>query len=173
MSFTGVAQTAINNHAGNTGKSTTPTIDIATTVNSAVIFDVVSTLDGPLTTGLGQQERWDLSEGSTTGGGSTEITTLSGTYTMDWANSAGVKEWAISAAELRPAGIAATVDACSGATTINLNAGDEVVVTCTSATLQVISGIVEVTFTDVNNDTAIATLDAGDELTFVPETFIL
>jgi hypothetical protein len=84
--------------------------------------------------------------------------------------------------ELNPAGVkiaaaggttTAQVSACSGATQIKLNAGDVVVVTCTSVTIQVISGIVEVTFTDVNNDTAAATLDAGDELTFVPETFTL
>jgi len=170
MSFTDVAQTAINNHAGNTGKSTNPTVDIATTVNNAVIVDVVGTFNGPLTAGLGQTERWEQFKGSILGGGSTETTTISGTFTMDWTNLAGEKEWAISAAELIPQPKAAIVDICSGVTTINLDEDDEFVVTCSSVTIKVENGQVEVTFS-AEGTTASATIPQGNQLTFEPETF--
>lgn len=103
MSFTEVDQVSpIDVDNGASGFTDTPTVSLVTTENNAWIVDVVSTLDGPLTEGAGQTEQWDRNEGSTRGGGSTEITTTPGSYTMDWLNAAGIKEWAISAAALKP-----------------------------------------------------------------------
>jgi len=103
MSFTGVDQVSpIDDDNGDIGNNDTPTVSLVTTECDARIVDVVSTLDGPLTEGAGQTERWDRNEGSTAGGGSTEITTTPGSRTMSWTNIGGTKEWAISAAALKP-----------------------------------------------------------------------
>jgi len=67
----------------------------------------------------------------------------------------------------------ATVDACSGASTITLNPGDEIIVTCASVTVKVISGTVIVTFTDDSGQTAIATITSGNEIIFEPQTFTI
>lgn len=64
----------------------------------------------------------------------------------------------------------ATVDACSGISTINFDAGDEVVVTCSSVTIKVLNGQVEVTYS-AKGTTANTTISQANELTFEPETF--
>ena len=89
---------------GDTGTDDTPTVDVVTTVNDSWIVDNVNTLDGPMTAGGGQTERWNINQGSTRGAGSTEETTTAGSYTMSWTNTAGGKEWSISAAEIKPSG---------------------------------------------------------------------
>ncbi len=58
----------------------------------------------------------------------------------------------------------ATISAC-GISNLTFTAG-EVDFICGSITLQVISGSVDVTFTDVNNISGTTTLNAGDDITF-------
>jgi hypothetical protein len=62
----------------------------------------VGTIDGPLFAGLGQTERWDLTQGTTNGGGSTKPVGAAGLYTNSWGNAAGARDWAISGASLKP-----------------------------------------------------------------------
>ena len=72
----------------------------------------------------------------------------------------------------------ATVGACGNNTTINLDAGDEIVVTCDSAdsstNIDVINGIVEAIFTMPDGlFTAISVLGQDNGIAFEPDTFRL
>ncbi|QLH04317.1 hypothetical protein C5F49_02530 [Nitrosopumilus oxyclinae] len=62
--------------------------------------------------------------------------------------------------------IPATVTACSASAVFILDAEEEVIITCDSANIQVVSGSIDVTFTDVNNVVGTTTLNSGDDLTF-------
>lgn len=105
VSFTGVNQTSpIDAHNGATGTSDTPSVSLTTITDEAWIIDVVGTQNGPMTPGTGQTERWDTLQGATSGAGSTEFTSTAGTFSMSWTNDAGSRNWAISAAALKPAG---------------------------------------------------------------------
>jgi hypothetical protein len=64
----------------------------------------------------------------------------------------------------------ATVSVC-GSATLTLNRGDEVVVTCGSVTINVISGTVNITFTATDNKTATTSLGANNSIVFEPTTF--
>src|SRR5262249_37067133 len=67
----------------------------------------------------------------------------------------------------------AFIDVCAGgpsATTIPLTAGDVVLVTCVSPDIQVVSGQVDITFTD-GTTTGTSTLNAGDSIKFDPTSF--
>ena len=97
-----VEQSAPTIHNGASGKSNTPSVSITTVTDDAWIIDTVGTLDGPMTAGADQTERWEANQGSTLGAGSIEETTTSGSHTMSWTNAAGSKEWSISAVELKP-----------------------------------------------------------------------
>jgi len=103
MSFLGVDQTnPIDVHNGNTGSDANPTVSLTTTIDDDVIVDVVGTLTGPLIVLFPQTERWDLTEGTTNGGGSTRAPGVAGLYTNVWSNLAGPNDWAISAAAIKP-----------------------------------------------------------------------
>jgi archaellum component FlaF (FlaF/FlaG flagellin family) len=105
VSFTGVDQIdPVDADDGATGTSATPTVNLTTTTDESWIIDVVGTPDGPLTAGDGQIERWQELAGTTSGAESTEFTSSNGTFSMSWTNSAGSRNWAISAAALKPAG---------------------------------------------------------------------
>ena len=67
----------------------------------------------------------------------------------------------------------ATIGACGNNTTINLDAGDEIVLTCDSGTnIDVINGIVEAIFTMPDGlFTAISVLGQGNGIAFAPDTF--
>ena len=65
---------------------------------------------------------------------------------------------------------AATVSACSGATSLSFTPGDWAVVTCGSAIIQVVQGTVEVSFFGANGELVTASLTAGNGLTFQPES---
>jgi len=67
----------------------------------------------------------------------------------------------------------AIIDVCGG-TQYQLDAGDEIVVTCSSVITKVISGTVEVEFEATDGTIATTTLDEGNELEFDPDsiTFI-
>ncbi|NNM03222.1 MAG: HYR domain-containing protein, partial [Nitrosopumilus sp.] len=65
----------------------------------------------------------------------------------------------------------AVITACSASTKVSLDTEEEVIITCDSANIQVISGSVDVTFTDVNDIVGTTTLSAGDDLTFDGTTF--
>jgi len=98
--------------ADNGGKrnNNTPSVDITTTVDDSWIVDVVSTLNGPMTAGGGQTERWDAAQGTRRGAGSTEVTTTAGPYTTSWTNTAGSDKWTISSAEINPLDIDGAFD---------------------------------------------------------------
>ncbi|MFC1929214.1 hypothetical protein ACFLXK_06465, partial [Chloroflexota bacterium] len=65
----------------------------------------------------------------------------------------------------------ATIHVCNDAGLLSLDAGDEVVVTCGSVTVEVVTGTVEVTFTAEDGAQATADLNEGNNITFEPETF--
>ena len=67
----------------------------------------------------------------------------------------------------------ATVGACGNNATINLDSGDEIVVTCDSGTnIDAINGTVEAIFTMPDGlFTAISVLGQGNGITFAPDTF--
>ena len=65
----------------------------------------------------------------------------------------------------------AIVNVCGNNSTINLDAGDEIVVTCGSTTVDVINGTVELTFTLAEGFIATSSLKQGNNITFQPETF--
>lgn len=67
--------------------------------------------------------------------------------------------------------VPATVSGCGGIVTYDLDAGDEVIVTCGSVTTKVIKGTVEITFFGPEGTTATTSLDAGCSLLFEPDTF--
>ena len=66
-----------------------------------------------------------------------------------------------------------TVSACSGASTIDINGGDDVTLTCSSVKLKVHSGQVEMTFFDTNGNSGFVILNEGDELYYKPDEFSL
>ena len=68
---------------------------------------------------------------------------------------------------------AATVSVCGGSSIVTLIPGDEVVVTCGSVTIEVISGQVEIMFVADDGTLATTILDAGDSLIFEPDTFTI
>ncbi len=63
----------------------------------------------------------------------------------------------------------ATVPGCEGAAAITLDAGDVLVVTCGSVTIEVLAGAVEVMFVAEDGTKALANIGQGNELTFDPE----
>ena len=66
---------------------------------------------------------------------------------------------------------AAHLSVCTGASTVSLTAGDQISLTCGSVTIEVVTGIVEVEFIASDGRVAAASLEAGDQLTFEPETY--
>ncbi len=64
---------------------------------------------------------------------------------------------------------AATILVCSGLSTISLDAGDEIVVLCGSATVSIITGSVDVLFT-VGGVPATTTMNPSDSITFDDDT---
>ncbi|MEW6043433.1 MAG: hypothetical protein AB1608_04150 [Thermoproteota archaeon] len=105
ISLTGVHQSnPIDAHNGSTDATgtTEPSTSLTTTVDNAFIVDVVSTVDGTMTPGASQTERWDLAQGQLAGSASTEQATIQTSYTMSWTNDGGTDQWAMSAAALRP-----------------------------------------------------------------------
>ncbi len=60
----------------------------------------------------------------------------------------------------------ATVTVCEGAAVITLDAGDVIIVTCGSVTIEVLAGSVEVMFVAEDGTEAVASIGRGNELTF-------
>ncbi len=111
LSFTGVDQTdpiddTSNVGFGATGTSTSATVNVVTENADAWIVDATATHDDiTMVAKTGRVERWNINPGGPiTGAGSTLDTTGQGTgsYTMDWTLDSA-KQWAISAAALKPA----------------------------------------------------------------------
>jgi len=67
----------------------------------------------------------------------------------------------------------ATVSFCGGSATLTLTDGDEVVVTCGSVEVEVITGPVDISFVADDGTTATTSLDAGNRLMFDPETLTI
>ncbi|PQP35456.1 hypothetical protein C6A37_02395 [Desulfobacteraceae bacterium SEEP-SAG9] len=67
----------------------------------------------------------------------------------------------------------ASVSACGGSAIFTLNDGDVITFTCGSVKIEVISGPVKISFVADDGTTATTTLDAGNILTFEPETLII
>ena len=65
----------------------------------------------------------------------------------------------------------AIVTVCEGEAVIALDAGDDIIVTCGSVIIEVLSGQVEVTFIAEDGTEAMASLGKGNELTFDAENF--
>jgi hypothetical protein len=60
----------------------------------------------------------------------------------------------------------ATITACGGASEISISAGDDVIVTCSSVIVKVISGAVDIVFVADDGTTSTVSLSAGMSLTF-------
>lgn len=71
-----------------------------------------------------------------------------------------------------PAGgsTAASVSVCGGTSILNLDAGDEIILTCSSVSIEIIRGSVEIEFIADNGVSAKTVLGAGNYLTFEPIT---
>jgi hypothetical protein len=71
-----------------------------------------------------------------------------------------------------PSGIgnAAEVSVCDGSAIYTLSEGDDIVVTCGSATTQVVQGPVDVQFIATDGSASFASIPAGNILTFYPDT---
>ena len=67
--------------------------------------------------------------------------------------------------------LSATVDACGGLSVIILTPGDNIVVTCGSATIDVTNGPIEITFISSQGIQATTTLTTGNSITFDQDTF--
>ncbi|MFB5631464.1 MAG: PKD domain-containing protein, partial [Nitrosopumilaceae archaeon] len=67
--------------------------------------------------------------------------------------------------------LSASVDTCGGLSTIVFTPNDEVVVTCSSVTIQVISGEVEVSFFSSDGTVGTTSLSAGNSVTFNQDKF--
>lgn len=65
----------------------------------------------------------------------------------------------------------AKVNVCNGAAQFSLNAGDEVIITCGSVILEVVSGTVEVDLLGPNNRLMTISLNEGNGLAYYPDTF--
>ncbi|MFY9299757.1 MAG: type VI secretion system tube protein Hcp [Candidatus Nitrosotenuis sp.] len=65
----------------------------------------------------------------------------------------------------------ATVSVCSNTAVISLDAGEEALLTCSSVGVVAVTGSIDVTFTADDGTTGTATLDAGESVTFEPQTF--
>jgi hypothetical protein len=63
---------------------------------------------------------------------------------------------------------AATISACGGASIMSIGAGEEVVVTCSSVTIEVIRGTVDIVFIADDGTSANVSLNAGNSLTCDP-----
>ena len=63
---------------------------------------------------------------------------------------------------------AAVVSVCGGASTLTFTAGDVLVVTCSSVTIEVISGTVEIVFESTGGNTVTTSLTGGNSLTVDP-----
>jgi hypothetical protein len=67
--------------------------------------------------------------------------------------------------------VPATLNACGGVSIITLSPGDNIVVTCGSVTIDVVSGPVEVSFIDAGGAQAQTSITAGNSITFDQNTF--
>ena len=63
----------------------------------------------------------------------------------------------------------ATVTVCEGGAVLTLDAGDVIMVTCGSVTIEVLAGSVEVMFVAEDGTEAVASIGRGNELTFDPK----
>jgi type VI secretion system Hcp family effector len=65
----------------------------------------------------------------------------------------------------------ATISACSNTAVISLDAGEGAILTCSSVDVVAVTGSIDVTFTADDGTTGTTTLDAGESVTFEPQTF--
>lgn len=110
VSVTGVNQATPIGATGNaSGSGTDITVDVTTDTANSWILDAIASGAGAahtLTVGAGQTSRWDLNGGANNrrGAGSTEPTTTTGAYTMNWTSSVS-HVWATFAAEVHEAAV--------------------------------------------------------------------
>lgn len=91
----------IGSNNGATGSSFSASVSLTTSVDDAFIVDTASTGSGTLSADGTQTEHWNLDQSAVIGGGSTDVTTSQGGYTMSWTKDT-LSNWAISAAEIVP-----------------------------------------------------------------------
>ncbi|MFI5405399.1 MAG: DNRLRE domain-containing protein [Nitrososphaerales archaeon] len=75
------------------------------------------------------------------------------------------------AADISGGLVPAVVNACGGFSLITLSPGDEIVVTCSSVTVNLINGQVEILFIGIDNTEASVILPQGNTITFDPNFF--
>ncbi|RDJ31888.1 MAG: hypothetical protein DWQ18_00990 [Crenarchaeota archaeon] len=103
ISFFDVDTTSpVDVHNGATGTSNNPNVSLTTTNERTWVLDVVSTQTGPISASSVQDVRWNDSQGSLRGGGSTQETIATGVKTMSWTNAGGSQPWAISSVAINP-----------------------------------------------------------------------
>lgn len=160
----GVSQLSINNVILSTGCGLP--VDMLNFEDA--IIAVVDPIQIPIVNGT---DFSDIDIGGTTFGSFIDLgpSGTSSVTVTDEPNPAGVR--IVSNA---PAGqVPATISFCGDAATIELAAGEEIVATCGSVTIQVLNGIVEIVFLAANGSTATTSLIQGDALTFEPTSFTI
>ena len=110
----------------------------------------------------------DFSDGTTTG-----TITNRGNQELTVTDAADPTLGVEIAASAAGGAIPATVSACRGVSSFDLGAGDSVSVICSSVTIDVISGTVDVTFIAPDGTETTASLGAGNSLTLETETFTI
>jgi hypothetical protein len=65
----------------------------------------------------------------------------------------------------------ATISVCGGVSKLNIEPGDEIIITCSSVTITVINGQIETTFIATNGTEGTTTLTQTNTITFDPNTF--
>jgi uncharacterized delta-60 repeat protein len=109
----------------------------------------------------------DFSDGNTTG-----TIVDRGDQILTIVDAPNVTDGVLITAALNGGSTPATVSIVDGASTLSLQPGDQVIVTHGSVIVRVLAGTIETTFVAYTGEVATASLTAGNELTFKPESFV-
>ena len=115
VSFLNADQTSpVGTIATATANSAAPSVAVASNAGDFVVDTVASSINGTLTVGSGQTQRWNAQVSTTTrGGGSTERASTSTTSTtMDWTLESS-QEWATSGVAVKPLATSISLGASS------------------------------------------------------------
>jgi murein DD-endopeptidase MepM/ murein hydrolase activator NlpD len=107
------------------------------------------------------------------GGTTTGVITARGDQTFTIADATDPLDGVVITAAYYGGATPAMVSVCSGAAELSLSAGDTVVVTCSSVTIKVTRGTVEMTLVAADNTTATVSLGEGNSLLFDPTTYTI
>jgi probable HAF family extracellular repeat protein len=108
----------------------------------------------------------DVALGGTTAGTITDR----GDQTLRIEDAADANNGVLFTADAAGGAVPATVSVCGGTGEFSLDAGDQIIVTCGSVSMQVVSGPVQATFLADDGTVATSDVNEGNSLTFEPTT---